>query len=372
MTDEPHLLSQPPHLGPVAEDGTRHARFAPHELAIVLSHYEVGRIKKIRVCPLGSRRAPKLRIVSATGREYLLKRRAPGRDDLDRVGFTHELVLRLCDKNYPTPRLIGTRGSSHSMLELNGRIYELFDFVHGRRFNSSLEETSRSGAALGELHRLLSGYRPAYRPPTGTFHAAAEAEGKFDQLVPAVVAVEPQVSKEKLGQTVDVLKQAYREAARRVDEFGYRKWPPMILHGDWHPGNLLFRDGQVVGVLDFDSARLEPRLADVANGALQFSIRMSDPARPLTWPEGMDARRICAFVRGYDSTAGHPLEVAEKSALAWMMIEALIIESLVPIAATGSFARIPGSHFLEMVRSKVNWIRPRAGKLVEYLDQPEE
>jgi hypothetical protein len=44
---------------------------------------------------------------------------------------------------------------------------------------------------------------------------------------------------------------------------------------------------------------------------------------------------------GYDEGSGRPLSGPERASLPWLMIEALTIESIVPIAATGSFARIP-------------------------------
>ena len=47
----------------------------------------------------------------------------------------------------------------------------------------------------------------------------------------------------------------YRQAADAVDELGLESWPKQIVHADWHPGNMLFRDNHVVAVIDYDSAR---------------------------------------------------------------------------------------------------------------------
>jgi hypothetical protein len=46
------------------------------------------------------------------------------------------------------------------------------------------------------------------------------------------------------------------------------------------------------------------------------------------------------------------------------MIEALIAESVIPIAATGTFARMSGGDFLSMVQRKVRWIRQQSKKLI--------
>src|SRR5438105_9427146 len=55
-------------------------QLAADELAIVLSHFEIGMIESITEYPRGSRKAPKLLITAEQGK-FLLKRRARGKDD---------------------------------------------------------------------------------------------------------------------------------------------------------------------------------------------------------------------------------------------------------------------------------------------------
>ena len=139
-------------------------------------------------------------------------------------------------------------------------------------------------------------------------------------------------------------------------------WPKQIVHADWHPGNMLFRDNHVVAVIDYDSARLLPRIIDIANGALQFSIIGGDED-VAKWPEYLDESRFKRFFRGYDEVM--LLSEAEIRAIPWLMIEALIAEAVFPIAATGQFGRIEGMAFLHMVQRKVHWLRKNIDKLVE-------
>lgn len=357
-----------PHVGPVVNDQAHRERFDTHELAIVLSHFDIGVIEQLRPYPRGSRRSPKLRIKSRRG-EFLLKRRAHGQDDPFRVAFAHDLQLHLAQQNYPVPGLIGTRDDNNSMLQFAGRVYELFNYIHGTRVDGSPAAAMQAGAALGHLHRLLHGYRSPYPPGTGSFHGVSAIGAKMSLLPGAVTAVEPQTDRTAVGQTVEFLRKAYLDAAKRVDDLDFPAWPREIVHGDWHPGNLLLRDGRVVAVLDFDSSRLEPRAVDVANAALQFSMRVDAGEDPLNWPEGFDANLIRAIVRGYDQASYAPLTKSECLALPWLMVEGLIIEAIVPIVATGSFSQISGSSFLRMVERKVKWLRPRAASLSEVLMQ---
>ena len=361
-------MEPPAPVDPSLEDRVRRARFDPHELAVVLSHYDLGDIEQIRVYSRGSRRAPKARITTGRG-DFLLKRRAPGRDDPYRVAFAHSLLLYLQERGYPVPALIGTRQGNNSMLQVDGRMYELFEFAPGTRYGGSARATERAGGALGALHRLLGEFQPPYEPPVATYHAAAGMEAKLNRIPDAVLAREPQADRKALFRAVEVLGNVYARAVGSVNETGFRSWPKGIIHGDWHPGNLLYGGRKVVAVLDFDSARLEPRVADVANAALQFSMKMVASDNLDQWPEGLDVDRIRGLVRGYDRAAPRPLTAGELRAVPWLMIEALIVESVLPIAATGSFGRISGSGFLQVVERKVHWIAPRSAQLVRFLEE---
>src|SRR5262245_16530355 len=106
MSPPSRPIPQPlqPDAGSAMDDRFRRERFEAHELAIVLSHYDLGVIDQVRGYPRGSRKSPKLFIRSRDG-EFLLKRRAPGQDDPYRVAFDHALQLRLAEQGYPVAGL---------------------------------------------------------------------------------------------------------------------------------------------------------------------------------------------------------------------------------------------------------------------------
>ena len=90
------------------------------------------------------------------------------------------------------------------------------------------------------------------------------------------------------------------------------------------------------------------------------------------WPEYLDESRYKRFLRGYDSVyATSPelmLSVVEVQTIPWLMIEALIAEAVIPIANTGSFAKLEGAEFLKMVARKTAWIRDHSARLIAALE----
>ena len=57
------------------------------------------------------------------------------------------------------------------------------------------------------------------------------------------------------------------------------------------------------------------------------------------------------------------IAVSELKALPWLMIEAMVLESVLPVAATGSFGRLEGFGFLQMIERKVRWVQSNAEQL---------
>jgi Ser/Thr protein kinase RdoA (MazF antagonist) len=332
------------------------------ELAIVLSHFDIGVIDSIAEYPRGSRKSPKLLIVSEQGK-FLLKRRARGKDDPFKVAFTHSLQLYLASKQFPLPHLVGTRRENNSMLQWRNAVYELFEYIPGQGYPQTLESTFDSGRILALYHKLLETFKSEWQPPTGSYHAAGAVEQGLKTIQTSLTAGASRgEDNTELMQLATFLQQSYRHAAETVEQLGLENWPRQIVHADWHPGNMLYRENHVVAVIDYDSARLLPRIIDVANGSLQFSILGGDDDVS-KWPEYLDESRFKRFLRGYDEVM--LLSQAECRAIPWLMIEALIAEAVFPIAATGTFGRVEGLPFLQMVQRKVAWLQKSSERLVE-------
>ena len=349
-----------------APGGKVRARFEAAELAIVLSHYDVGIIDSIQEFPRGSRKAPKLAIRSDSGR-YLLKRRAKGKTDAYKVAFCHGIQIHLADRQFPLPHLIGTKRDNNSMLRWEGAIYELFEYIKGSGYDSSLEATTDAGKTLALFHKLLSDYRSDYEPPTGSYHASRTVYSSLQKIPETLLRIEsPQMKSDPQGvrDVVAFLYDAYQRAAERVREIGLDQWPGQIVHSDWHPGNMLFRGNRVVAVIDYDTARIQQRVLDVGNGALQFSI-LGGGDDPATWPEYLDETRFKRFLRGYEAVPDCVLSKAEIRCIPWLMMEALIAEMTIPIATAGHFGRIEGVGMLRMVERKVRWLEKKIDTLIE-------
>ena len=119
-------------------------------------------------------------------------------------------------------------------------------------------------------------------------------------------------------------------------------WPlpqhntPGLLHGDFWPGNILWKDGRLVAIIDWEDAALGDPLADLANSRLEmlwaFGIeamhRFTHHYQSMTTLDftNLPYWDLCAALRPISNIAGWGLdELTEKSmreGLAWFITQA--------------------------------------------------
>lgn len=337
------------------------ATFDANELAVVLSHYELGIIESITEFPRGSRHSPKVGIVSQSGK-FLLKRRPAARARPEKTRFAHEVQEHLIRAGFPVPKLLARRDAGKGALQIRDFVYELFEFIPGHPFGRTSQEAYEAGGLLARFHEATNGFLETTDlvAPRGDYHDIPGVRTGLCGIGSTLSSHDSFSGDEaELAGLIQQLLGDYDRAAEAVNVVGLTSWPERIIHSDWHPGNLLFRNHKVVAVIDYDTLRVSRRVIDVGNGALQFSMLASGD--PETWPDELDEARFEAFLAGYDQV--DPLGREERICLPHLMIEALIAECVPPITQTGSVGRWAGYRVLRMARRKVDWIDANAKRL---------
>ena len=358
-------VDRTPRLGPLVDDSIVAEEIDGQDLAIVLSRYDIGPIERLSDYRKGSRRAAKMLVGSAKGK-YLLKRRAVGNDVKDFVEFAHAVQKRLSEHRFPVAGLMNTVDGD-SFVEHDNRIYELFSFIHGKRFDKSNQSAAESGRILSHFHDILNDFPTEPNVKKQIYHQDENFYTTISEVNDILAKHETPKDLDGMVDTIGFIREQYEIANKKVDAIGFYSLPTNIVHGDWHPGNTLYKDGEIIAVIDFDSLRVSPRITDIANGALQFSMRMGSAEEVEKLPATFRGHTIQSMVQAYDQFTKVPIMASERSIFPSLMIEALIVECIIPILNTGSFGRVRGSVFLKMVERKLKWLIPRADRIIDVI-----
>ena len=246
-------------------------------------------------------------VVEVNGRRYLVRWQSPELTEAD-LRFRHAFMAHLRDAGLPVPGLLARPdGTTHAITD-NG-IYEVQEGLDGRQFatEDAAGEAELEAAArmLGRLHQASAGFQwQPYRWPE---------ERSADGLARSYIALIQQAAEHqdaaiavKSGLTrVAEACEGRREAA--ASALAVEPAPPQLhIHGDYQAHNLRFGASEVSAIYDFDAARWDTRLLELAYSLLYFTgVRWDDafsPTPPLV-DDGLDILRVHRYIGAYGREA---------------------------------------------------------------------
>ena len=330
------------------------------EVNEVLKYWDIGLVTKIESMRGGSRQSPKVCIVAERG-TFVLKRRPIHKADSERILFAHQVMLAAGAVGLPIPFVQVARNQSTFQFSERG-VYELFLFLNGERWKRAPRQAHEAGRALATLHRGALKMQWHGHVKAACYHGNLLVVEALRRAPQAITSLDAQTQHAPLPDVCQQLSNLYQHASAQVEELDYQNMDSQVVHGDWHPGNILFNADQVSGVLDFDSARLEPAIADVANGLLQFSVRAGPISAIAKWPHELDESLFSGFTKGFAAVEAAGLHEFVNM-VPWLMIEACIAEAAIPIARTGMFATIAGEKMLGLILRRAMWLQSNAANV---------
>jgi homoserine kinase type II len=246
-----------------------------NEIAEVLTHYDLGELLQYTQNTLGYNNTNFGIQTEKMGvkKEYFFRRYKA--DILpDEIIFEHAVIQHLLEQDVcQVAGLHKTRSgdtffTSHSPDRgLPDVHYAVFDYLEGDdRYtwidpHLSLEEVEGIAQVLARFHNAVAGYTPPGR----------RVEAKILDLLPEISTNLQRVKKESKGTPFDAvlaenLDFLQGQCDRMQDHCATLDWssaPQVVIHCDFHPGNLLYSGQEVVGLFDFDWSKIDLRCFDV-------------------------------------------------------------------------------------------------------------
>lgn len=252
-----------------------------------------------------SRPASTFRLETSRG-AYCLKRRRQGMPD-EQLRLEESLLVQLAEQGFDmAPPLIPTgAGAYHATIGADRWCLLKFtpaDPAFDWRLPTWEKQHSRqAGALTARFHHSASRCRlPSFDSPERTSRFAW-LSNYMAQGIARLGQVRQQARQPALSRFSDMESNALVASAaaiaRRLDDLekNHRN-PPIVLHGDLHPGNFLFRNGQAVAILDFEYLGTGSPALDLGYAYLTFARK--DAGKDARWDNHAEE-----FLSGYLETA---------------------------------------------------------------------
>ncbi|AHG20222.1 serine/threonine protein kinase [Chania multitudinisentens RB-25] len=179
---------------------------------------------------------------------YVVKFYRPERWNAGQIGEEHQFSLDLSQAEIPAVAPLMLQGNT--LHTYAGFFFTVFPSVGGQQYEiDNLEQLEWVGRFLGRIHQVGSKNLFVERPTIGIeeYLTAPQAVLAGCELVPKVLR--------------DTFLSATDHLIAAIKPHWLSDWQPLRLHGDCHPGNILWRDGPLF--VDLDDARNGPAVQDL-------------------------------------------------------------------------------------------------------------
>ncbi|WP_027251717.1 serine/threonine protein kinase [Photobacterium halotolerans] len=214
--------------------------------------------------PLNSYENRVYQFSSDDGRRYVAKFYRPQRWSDAQIQEEHDFAAELAAQEIPLAAPLVMNGQTLHHYEHHR--FALFPSVGGRQFEvDNVDQLEQVGRFLGRIHKVGQRTLFSHRPTLG-----------LEEYL-----VQPRLVLEQSGFIPMHLESAFFGDLDRLiallSERWHSDWQSQRIHGDCHPGNILWRDGPLF--VDLDDARNGPAVQDLwmlLNGSRQDQLMQLD------------------------------------------------------------------------------------------------
>ncbi|WP_034918289.1 serine/threonine protein kinase [Erwinia sp. 9145] len=181
-------------------------------------------------------------------KRYVVKFYRPQRWSDGQIIEEHDFTRELMDDEVPVAAPLLLQGKTLHHYE--GYRYAIFPSLGGRQYETdNYDHLEWVGRFLGRIHQTGRKKTFHQRPDMGL----SEYIDLPLQVLEACTLI-PRRLKENLTDSVRLI-------GTTLQKYWHTQWQPLRLHGDCHPGNILWRDGPLF--VDLDDARNGPAVQDL-------------------------------------------------------------------------------------------------------------
>lgn len=273
-----------------------------HEMRRVLEYYDLGKLKSAQRIEHGY--VNQNWVIQTTRGRYFLKHRHPELRNREVIRAQHALMDHLQKSEFPAPAILPA-ASGETLLVLDDEFYEIQGYIEGAPYeDAELAHFQAAATMLGRYHDCVKGFAPStlchmghlYDPPT---------------LSRSLTRLKEVWTRDGDRALAEIVRQLESQEADLRSRFAlHEELPHLVIHGDYHAGNLLFHGDRIVGVVDYDKSRWEPRIVELAEVLIYFASSRPGHLKQLVYPGFLEWNKFTSFLQRYASA--QPVSLSEQ------------------------------------------------------------
>jgi homoserine kinase type II len=220
--------------------------FSTEDFQKILANYDLGEFKNSRPFKTGT---VQTNVLLETSKGKAVLRYYESRSE-NYARFEMNVLDYLTQHDYPCPTPIKNRYGEY-VDSHQDKPYGLLEFLEGKHSDSE-NNGGQIAKALGQLHVLTIGYRPQYFESRDTYDPVSCWRN-------ALISSKKIISESEVNERLSWLRS-------ELDKLKFpNTLPKGVCHCDTHPSNFLYKNDELIAVLDFDDAAYACLLYDIAN-----------------------------------------------------------------------------------------------------------
>ena len=252
------------------------------EIKDILANYDLGELVSIERNEIGYVNTSYgiETLLEGEKKKYFFRRYKTGIQETE-VQFEHSVINHLLDKEFClVAKVMSTRQKDTYYKFFADDIvqkplfYAIFEFLRGEDKydcvdpHPSLVEIKNAAAVQAKFHHAVVDLTPRGK----------RFEPKILDLVPQITTKIDRYLKSSKGTVFDhylrenqrLIQESCTQAEQYFAALQTENWVEILIHCDYHPGNLKFEGEEIVGLFDFDWSKIDLRSFDVALATWYF------------------------------------------------------------------------------------------------------
>ncbi|OCG02171.1 stress response serine/threonine protein kinase YihE [Gilliamella sp. wkB112] len=181
-------------------------------------------------------------------KRYVVKFYRPHRWSREQILEEHQFATQLLDAEIPV--IAPLTFNSSTLHKYQDYLFTIYPSVGGRQYEiDNLEQMESVAMQLGRIHQIGAQQSFTYRPTIGLDEYLYQPQETLFTCKFIPKKVQPE------------LKTTLSALITTVQQHWHNDWQAIRLHGDFHAGNILWRDEAMI--VDFDDARNGPAIQDL-------------------------------------------------------------------------------------------------------------